>query len=229
MVLNRDEVRELYRRTARFYDLALSLAGPLGVGRWRRETIRSLGLRPGDTVVDLCCGTGANFAALADAVGETGRVVGVDLSAAMLRRARARVDRGGWTNVAMVQADVLDYPLPQNANAVVSTFGLEMVPEYDAVVERIGAALPRSGRLALMGLKHPDGWPDWLVDLGIALNRPFGVDRSYEQHQPWLSVRSHMNELEHREFLFGAVYRSVGHPRDGHSPHPALVENPGMS
>lgn len=213
MVLTREGVRDLYRRTASFYDVALGLARPLGAARWRRETIRSLHLRSGDTVVDLCCGTGANFRGLRDAVGPTGRVVGVDLTEAMLDRARARIGRAGWANVTTVQADALDYLLPQPTDAVISTYGLEMVPEYDAVIERIAAALPPSGRLALLGLKHPERWPNWLIELGIALNRPFGVDRSYQDHRPWLSVRTHMSEAEHREFLFGAVYRSTGRPR----------------
>lgn len=213
MVLNRGEIRDLYRRTASFYDVALALARPLGAARWRRATIRSLDLRSGDTVVDLCCGTGANFPGLREAVGPTGRVVGVDLTKAMLQGARTRIERAGWANVATVQADALDYRFPQPIDAVISTYGLEMVPEYDAVIKRAAAALPPSGRLALLGLKHPERWPGWLVELGIALNRPFGVDRSYQEHRPWLSVRTHMTEVEHREFLFGAVYRSAGRPR----------------
>ncbi|MEW5926058.1 MAG: hypothetical protein AB1941_01095 [Gemmatimonadota bacterium] len=91
-----------------------------------------------------------------------------------------------------------------------ATFALEMVPEYDAVIHRVAATLQPGRRLAVYGLKHPDHWPRWLVQLGMWLNRPFGVSREYAALRPWESVRRHMSEVEHREFYAGAAYLSVG-------------------
>ena len=93
---------------------------------------------------------------------------------------------------------------------VLATFALEMVPEYDAVIRRGSEMLPGDGRLALFGLKHPEGWPEWLLRLGLWLNKPFGVSRDYESFRPWESVRRHMKEVRHKEFFFGAAYLSVG-------------------
>jgi len=59
-------------------------------------------------------------------------------------------------------------------------------------------------------LRHPDGWPDWLVMLGIWLNRPFGVTRDYAAHRPWESVERYMTVLECDTWLAGAGYWTVG-------------------
>ena len=210
MILGANEVKQLYRRTARFYDAAVWMYRLTGVTRVRRLAVAALRLKPGDTVVDLGCGTGLNLAFLREAVGPSGRVLGVDLTDAMLERARRRVQRAGWWNVELIEADVREYPLPENLNAVLATFALEMVPEHDAVVRRVADALPAGGRIALFGIKHPEGWPQWAIRIGIVLNRAFGVSREYAAIQPWQSVRRHMREVEYREFYAGAAYLSVG-------------------
>ena len=210
MILNREQIRKLYGRTARFYDLALLGYRLAGADRHRREIIAQLGLKPGDVVVDLGCGTGANFAALVESVGPAGRVIGVDLSDAMLARAQQRIARKGWKNVDLIETDLRDYAFPQQTAAALAAFTLEMVPEYDAVISRIAASLPGSGRLGLLGLKHPEGWPEWLIATGVWLNKPFGVSRDYEDFQPWEAVKRHMRVVEFHELYYGAAYRCIG-------------------
>jgi len=83
-----DAVQRLYDRVAPAYDAAAWAFRPLGARRLQEQAVDLLDLHPGDTVVDLGCGTGVNLPALANAVGEHGHVVGVDLSSGMLVRAR---------------------------------------------------------------------------------------------------------------------------------------------
>ena len=213
MILSNGETKKLYRRTARFYDAWVRAYRLFGVDRHRRSAVDALDLSVGDTVVDLGCGTGLNFSLLYDIVGPTGRIVGVDLTDAMLDRARQRAEDAGWKNVELVEADLAEYAFPSDADSALATFALEMVPEYDAVVKRAAEALPPGGRLAVHGLKYPEGWPEWLIRLGVCVNKPFGVSRDYAAFRPWESVRRHMVEIEHREFYFGAAYLSVGEAR----------------
>ena len=77
---------EQYRRRAAVYDFELALFEPL-----RREAVARLALQPGETVVDLGCGTGLSLPLLRAAVGATGHVVGIEQSPDMLARARRRV------------------------------------------------------------------------------------------------------------------------------------------
>ena len=210
MLMGPEEVRKLYRHAAPIYDTAVWMYRIAGVSRHRETAVAALRLRPGDTVVDMGCGTGLNLPLLCDAVGPTGRVIGVDLTDAMLERARRRVERVGWCNVELNEADLTEYAFPPDLGGAIATFALEMVPEYDTVVQTVADTLPRGRRLALYGLKHPDRWPRWLTRLGIWLNRPFGVSEEYAALRPWESVRRYMREVEHREFYGGAAYLSVG-------------------
>ena len=210
MLLSKEEVRRLYRRTARFYDAALWMYRLTGADRHRKLAVAALGAGRGDTVVDLGCGTGANLPLLRDAVGSSGRVIGVDLTDAMLERARRRIEHAGWENVELVEADLAGYTIPRGAAGALATFALEMVPEYDAVIRGVAEALPPGRRLVLYGLKRPERWPRWLVRLGISLNRPFGVSEEYAALRPWESLRRHLREVEYREFYAGAAYLSVG-------------------
>ena len=124
-------IRERYGRWARLYDwFARATAS---VGGVRRECVAALDLSPGDTVVEFGCGPGVNLPALRDAVGPTGRVVGVDITGRMLQRARALADRRGWENVSVVQGDAATPPVSA-ADGVLATFVTSLFPDaYDVV------------------------------------------------------------------------------------------------
>ena len=209
-ILGPEAVRDLYDRLAPVYDAVAAAYDLLGSGRFHRRAVEALALRPGDTAVDLACGTGVNLPHLVEAVGETGRVVAVDLSPRMLAQARQRIEDAGWDNVELVEADVREFAFPEPVHGVLSTFGIEMVPEHEAVVRRAVATLAPGGRIAVGGLRHPERWPEWTVRLGAFVNRPFGVSRAYEEVQPWRSVFAHTQRVSYDEFLLGAAYLAVG-------------------
>ncbi|MFB6362138.1 MAG: class I SAM-dependent methyltransferase [Halobacteriales archaeon] len=127
-----DSIQALYDQWARFYDWnpLLELVRPA-----RRRTIDRMGLSAGDTVVDMGTGTGANLPLLWDAVGPTGEVIGIDISPKMLERARARIEREGWSNVTVIEADIREPPLEQPVDGLLSTFVIVM---YADPAELIG-------------------------------------------------------------------------------------------
>ncbi len=157
MVLTPSQTRALYRRRAPHYDRLGALFRLAGarVNTYRRLAVEALSVSPGDTVVDLGCGTGANFPWLERSVTASGRIVGIDLTDAMLREARHRVENAGWANVELVESDVADYELPSNVGGVLSTFAMTMVDDYDGVIRRAVEALPPGGRLAILEMKRP--------------------------------------------------------------------------
>jgi ubiquinone/menaquinone biosynthesis C-methylase UbiE len=115
---------------------------------------RSSCIAPGDSVLDIACGTGANFALLDERVGPAGRVVGVDLSPDMLAVAAERVRRTGSDNLTLIEAGVEDAELPGEFEGALFALAhdvLQSKPALDNVfahVRRAGGSPPseRSGR-----------------------------------------------------------------------------------
>ncbi|MGQ7298195.1 class I SAM-dependent methyltransferase [Quadrisphaera sp. KR29] len=139
----------------------------------RREGVRALALRPGERVLDLGCGTGLSLPLLVGAVGERGRVVGLDASAAMLARAGRRVAAAGWRQVALVRADAahldpvrlaaLTGPTPQAGgpdgfDAVLACYCLSLLPDPAPAWRALPRLLAPAGRVAVVDLALTRGW-----------------------------------------------------------------------
>lgn len=204
----RAEVRDVYQKGARFYDLAVWLyyAAGMRIVHWRRIAVEALALRPGDTVVEIGCGTGLNFALLERAVGSDGRVIGVDISEAMLERAKRRVHDAGWRNVELVCSSAADYRFPRGVGGILATGVLNYEPAYDAVVERGAKALARGRRWVVMDYKMPETWLRHLAPVFIFLGSAFDVSRRFIERHAWESVQRHLRDIRMRELYGGFVY-----------------------
>jgi demethylmenaquinone methyltransferase/2-methoxy-6-polyprenyl-1,4-benzoquinol methylase len=72
---------------------------------YRQKLVQSLQLQPGQTVLDIGCGSGLNFELIMDANGPHGTLIGVDFSAKMLLRAQQTIYKRGWKNVFLLEQD----------------------------------------------------------------------------------------------------------------------------
>jgi ubiquinone/menaquinone biosynthesis C-methylase UbiE len=145
--------QSFYGRWARVYDW---IATAPGVESWRARAVAALDLDPGDTVVEMGCGTGANVPHLREAVGPDGCVVGIDLTRGMLRRARERVDRAGWSNVHLVRADATCFPVTGPVDGVLATFVVGMFADPRPAVDGWMDLLAPGGRVALLNAGRSD-------------------------------------------------------------------------
>src|SRR5258708_30837812 len=89
----REHLIETYRKKAKHYDITSRFYPVPGYPQrtQRVRAVQALRLRPGDSVADIACGTGLNFALIEQVIGRDGRIVGVDLTDAMLAQARQRI------------------------------------------------------------------------------------------------------------------------------------------
>lgn len=138
-----------YGRWATLYDRMADLPG---LHSWRARTATLLACSPGDTVVEMGCGTGANVPHLREQVGPNGRVVGIDLTDGMLAQARAHDDRVGPT-VDYVQADATRPPVT-DADAILATFVVGMFEDPGEVVDRWCDLLGSEGRITLLNARR---------------------------------------------------------------------------
>ena len=163
-----------------------------------------------ETGREIGCGTGLNFPLLQKEVGPEGKIIGVDLTEAMLDHARRRVEENGWSNVELVQGDAALYQFPSDVDGVISTFALTLCLEYDAVIRNGCTALKPGKRWVILDLKMPSGWLSRLAPLLIFLTKPFGVTADLAARHPWESINKYMKNTSMTELYMGFVYIASG-------------------
>lgn len=212
MAFSKRQLIDIYRDRAGLYDLTANLYYVLGFReqRYRRDAVAALGLASGDAVIEIGCGTGLNFSLLQERIGPSGRIIGVDVTAEMLVQAEKRVKGKGWINVTLAQSDAAHYQFPNEANGILSTFALTLVPEFNEVIRNGARALAPGGRMAILDFKKPDDKPLWLIRLMAYLTKPFGVTLDLADRRPWESMRRHLTEVNVRELYGGFAYLAVG-------------------
>ena len=131
------ELANLPEETVRSF---AGVANPFALGR----------IEPGQVVLDLGCGAGTDLLIAAQMVGPEGRAIGVDMTPAMLRRARQSAAAMGLTNVVLHESLIESLPLEdESVDVVISNGVIDLVPDKDAVFSELDRVLRPGGRLQL--------------------------------------------------------------------------------
>ena len=199
-----DAVRTMFDRISPVYD-AMNRTMTLGLDqRWRRATAEAA-VRPGDRVLDACCGTG-DLAVAAKAAG--GRVIGLDFSARMLESARGKSGEIEW-----VQGDALELPFGNATfDAATVGFGARNLDDLERGLAELRRVVRPGGRLAILEITRPRGllapfyrlWFDRLVPL-LGRVLPGGSAYTYLP----ASVRRFPGPEELAELLRSAGFENV--------------------
>jgi SAM-dependent methyltransferase len=174
-------------------------------------TLERAQLRQGECVVDIGCGTGASSIALAERVGPSGQVLGVDVSAPMLARAAQRLPPSA--PVKFVRADATTYRFePAAFDLLFSRFGVMFFGQPARAFANLRSALKPTGRLAFACWRKFDENPWLQLPLRAALEHVPPLPRPGPEDPGPFSFAS---ELRVRRILADAGYQSVLiEPRD---------------
>jgi SAM-dependent methyltransferase len=180
-VPNRDAALKQYRRRAKFYDLELALIEPV-----RRRAVERLGLKGGEIVLDVGCGTGLSFELLHPRIGREGKIIGIEQSGDMLDQARARADRNQFQNITLINAPVEEAEIGVLADAALFHFTHDILRTPAAVANVIRHLKP-GARIVASGLKWARPWvlPTNLMVLQAAL---VSVTSLEGLTQPWSNL-----------------------------------------
>lgn len=153
---SKETARASYNRLSQWYD---ALAGS-SEQECVAAGLRQLNISPGEKVLEIGFGTGNSLVALAQAVGATGKVWGIDLSEGMLKRARAKVKAAGFAEkVELKNGDAAHLPFEANTfDAAFMSFTLELfdTPEIAVVLDECRRVLQAGGRMGVVAMSKTD-------------------------------------------------------------------------
>ena len=171
----------------------------------RRRAVAALGLKPGDTVLEMGAGTGRNFPYLVDAVGPSGTVIGVDASPGMLAEAGRLIERRGWSNVHLLEQDATQLEIDRDVDGVLFSLSYSAMPEPRPALARAWERLRPSSRVVVMDAGLTQGGPWRLVAPVARLLVKYAPGDAYSD--PWSDLAQY-GPVETKRFLLGFFYIS---------------------
>jgi len=189
------QIRALFDRIAPVYD---QLNDWLSLGQhriWKRMAVKWSNPQPGDTGLDLCCGSGDLALLLAREIGATGRVVGVDFAPAQLAVAsqRAAVSFPPLAPITWREADVLNLPFEDKQfDCATMGYGLRNVVDIPRCLQELHRVLKPGGKAAILDLHRPTNlqmrqFQQWYLDnIVVPVAARFGLKEEYAYLTPSL-------------------------------------------
>src|SRR6478752_5257200 len=171
----------------------------------RRRAVVALGLKLGDTVLEIGAGTGRNFRYLVEAVGPSGKVIGVDASPGMLAEARKLIDQEGWSNVELLQQDATQLEVAQDVDGVLFSLSYSAMPEPRPALARAWDRLRPGSRVVVLDMGLTQGGPYRLLDPIARLLVKYAPGDAYSE--PWGDLATY-GQVRTKRFLLGFFYVS---------------------
>ncbi len=188
------DIQAIFNQIAPVYD-QLNDTLSLGLHRvWKQMAVSWCRPQPGDSALDVCCGSGDLARLLARRVGATGQVVGLDFSAAQLAIAQQRTAQSVQPlPVTWVEGDALALPFESNQfDAATMGYGLRNVVDVPASLKELHRVLKPGATVAILDFHRPDSLPlqalqQWYLEhLVIPAAQRFGLKDQYAYIVPSL-------------------------------------------
>lgn len=198
--------RLLVRFLRPFPNIDLAFIEPL-----RAKAVSLLRLSPGSRVLDLGCGPGGSFPFLAEAVGPTGEVVGVEISSDVAENATRRIARNQWSNVHVVVAPADSVQLAGVYDGALM-FGASGVYASPRAVANVLPYLKPGARLVFFGAKTSTRRTGWILNPVLRLVFPkFSFATTpVPDESAWSVLAPHLGQLEVAEYCFGWMFLASG-------------------
>ncbi|MCK5129451.1 MAG: methyltransferase domain-containing protein [Clostridiales bacterium] len=210
MTQSSQKIKNIYSSyIAWHYDLPISNL----FGRFKKKAFNASSLKKGDKVLVFCCGTGLDFPAILNKIGQEGKIVGVDFSSEMLSQAQEKVEKSGWDNVELIEADVTTFKIDDtDFDAGVCTLGLSIMQEYKKAYDNLISYVKKDGEIIIGDAKLASGAMAVFNPLTVFMGKSYGG--SFEGHRNSLEIiacmEKELNNIRSKSFFFGSYYYCIG-------------------
>jgi S-adenosylmethionine-diacylgycerolhomoserine-N-methlytransferase len=146
----------------------------------RSQIINDVIIRPGHTVIEIGCGTGHNFEPILKRITASGKLIGVDCSKPMLKRASARTKKQGWKNIQLVDEEYGRAAITEGqADVVLMSYSLSMIPNWQSALKCAKSELKPGGTMGIVDFwfgelgRMSEGFAHWLNLNHVDIDRPY--------------------------------------------------------
>lgn len=151
-----ERVHKVFEKIYGNYDKMNSVISFQQHKRWRKDTMKRMNVQKGNAALDVCCGTADWTIAMADAVGTSGEVFGLDFSKNMLKIGQEKVEHLHKDNVTLIHGNAMELPFEDNRfDYVTIGFGLRNVPDYLQVLKEMRRVLKPGGIAVCLETSQP--------------------------------------------------------------------------
>jgi demethylmenaquinone methyltransferase/2-methoxy-6-polyprenyl-1,4-benzoquinol methylase len=205
---NRTGLTPPYGHLARFLRPFPDIDPPF-IGPVRERAVALLKLKEGDRVLDMGCGLGGSFPYLVHAVGPSGQVVGVEISPVISINARKRVEKNGWRNVEVIEADARTVQLTGTFDGLLM-FATDVLLLEEAL-ENIFPHLRESARVVAFGAKMSRNCLGKLCNpvLKMLFKLTFSTT-PWPFPEPWRMMAKRVENLDIEEYFLGLMFLASG-------------------
>lgn len=151
-----ERVHNVFEKISQNYDKMNSVISFQQHIKWRNDTMKKMNVQPGKKALDVCCGTADWTIALANAVGPTGEVTGLDFSENMLKVGQQKIENLNLKQVTLIHGNAMELPFPNDSfDYVTIGFGLRNVPDYIQVLREMNRVLKPGGIAVCLETSQP--------------------------------------------------------------------------
>ena len=210
MTFESQKIETIYAgQVAKKYDYSM----PPFFLKWKRKAFEDSSLMRGDRILVFCCGTGLDFPHILEKIGKEGSIIGVDISAEMLKIARRNITKRKWGNIELIEADACKFEdkLDVKADVGVCTLGLSIIPDYKSAYYNLLSNVKKQGEIIIGDMQLATGRFARLNPLTVFVSKGFGG--SFEGHQNSLElyslIKKELSNVKKKEFFFKSYYYCI--------------------
>jgi len=213
---NRDYSLE-YNRSSKKYDFIVNLFQAGRDNAHRTKALKIAGLKKGDTVLDLCCGSGLSLKAIQSIIGSGGKIIAVDANDKMLALAKKRAEKNNWNNIQFIQSDIEKLELKGKIDFAFFALCWYDKKQNTAWTNKVSQLMDKkNGTLCFLDYKLPENGLRFIITpliwiLVKWLGEAYGLEDL--KWNPKEEIGALLKDPKYVEYYFGCLFTISGKPK----------------